>query len=113
GGGWAAGAAASGGPGRVTPATTTLRGPAPLTERQAWAVLTWVDGLGPVGVGAVLREFECVRVCVAAAGVRVGPGGGGGGAASGRDPAGRRGRRGRRARFVRRGDRRGDRGGRR
>jgi DNA processing protein len=44
-------------PERPTPPPTPLRRPAHLTERQAWAVLTWVDGLGPVGFGALLRRF--------------------------------------------------------
>ena len=47
-------------PGRVTPAPAALhgRGPARLTERQAWAVLTWVDGLGPVGFGALCTAHQ-------------------------------------------------------
>ena len=47
-----------------TPFTTRIASvpgaPAPprrLTERQAWALLVSVDGLGPVGFGALLRRF--------------------------------------------------------
>jgi DNA processing protein len=43
-----------------TPAPSRARraaGPGRLTERQAWAVLTSVSGLGPVGFGALLRQF--------------------------------------------------------
>jgi DNA processing protein len=51
-----AGSASVGGP---APASEPIpfRRRARLTERQAWAVLTWVDGLGPVGFGALLRRF--------------------------------------------------------
>jgi len=66
-GAWATSAEPSPAPGRVTPATPTLRGAAPLTERQAWAVLTWVDGLGPVGFGALLRAFGSGRAVLDAA----------------------------------------------
>ncbi|MFL5727779.1 MAG: DNA-processing protein DprA [Chloroflexota bacterium] len=41
----------------VTPRTGSASRRPRLTERQAWAVLTAVDGLGPVGFGALLREF--------------------------------------------------------
>jgi len=54
-------------PARVTPAPAALRGAARLTERQAWAVLTWVDGLGPVGFGALLRAFGSGRAVLEAA----------------------------------------------
>ena len=66
-GAWATSAEPSPTPGRVTPATSTLRGAAPLTERQAWAVLTWVDGLGPVGFGALVRAFGSGRAVLEAA----------------------------------------------
>ena len=51
----------------VTPAAAALGRPARLTERQAWAVLTWVDGLGPVGFGALLRAFGSGRAVLEAA----------------------------------------------
>ena len=51
----------------VTPAAGALGRPARLTERQAWAVLTWVDGLGPVGFGALLRAFGSGRAVLEAA----------------------------------------------
>ncbi|HEX5015427.1 MAG TPA: DNA-processing protein DprA [Candidatus Limnocylindrales bacterium] len=52
---------------------TPTRTPAPLnhrprlTERQAWAVLTAVNGLGPVGFGALLRVFGSGRAILDAA----------------------------------------------
>jgi DNA processing protein len=39
-----------------------------LTERDAWAVVTSVVGLGPVGFGALLREFGSGRAILEAAG---------------------------------------------
>src|SRR4029453_502264 len=45
-----------------------------LTERQAWAVLTSVEGLGPVGFGALLRRFGSGQAILARA--RAGEGGG-------------------------------------
>ena len=53
--------------GSVTPAMAALSRSARLTERQAWAVLTWVDGLGPVGFGALLRAFGSGRAVLEAA----------------------------------------------
>ena len=51
----------------VTPAAGALGRPARLTERQAWAVLTSVDGLGPVGFGALLAAFGSGRAVLEAA----------------------------------------------
>jgi DNA processing protein len=51
----------------VAPTPRAPRKPARLTERQAWAVLTWVDGLGPVGFGALLRRFGSGRAILDAA----------------------------------------------
>jgi DNA processing protein len=39
-----------------------------LTEREAWAVITSVGGLGPVGFGALLRHFGSGRAILQAAG---------------------------------------------
>jgi DNA processing protein len=44
-----------------TPAATGL------TEREAWAVVTSVEGLGPVGFGALLRHFGSGRAILGAA----------------------------------------------
>jgi DNA processing protein len=52
---------------RVTPPPAALtRGPR-MTERQAWAVLVSVEGLGPVGFGALLRGFGSGRAILEAA----------------------------------------------
>ena len=54
--------------GVVAPAAPRAhRRSARLTERQAWAVLTWVDGLGPVGFGALLRRYGSGRAILDAA----------------------------------------------
>ena len=39
-----------------------------LTERETWAVITSVGGLGPVGFGALLRHFGSGRAILEAAG---------------------------------------------
>ncbi len=44
-------------PSTTTSAPTPARNPARLSEREAWAVLVSVVGLGPVGFGALLRRF--------------------------------------------------------
>jgi DNA processing protein len=49
------------------PASPPPARPGRLTERQAWAVLTWVDGLGPVGFGALLRRYGSGRAILDAA----------------------------------------------
>ena len=46
--------------GPVVPGPRTTRLPR-VTERQAWALLTSVEGLGPVGFGALLRRFGTGR----------------------------------------------------
>ena len=53
-----------------TPATTSSRsaGVAGLTERETWAVITSVRGLGPIGFGALLRHFGSGRAILKAAG---------------------------------------------
>ena len=48
--------AAAADPASVTSPPRALR-PRPITERQAWAILVSVSGLGPVGFGALLRRF--------------------------------------------------------
>jgi DNA processing protein len=52
--------------GPVVPEMSTARA-ARLSERQAWAVLVSVDGLGPVGFGALLRRFGSGRSILATA----------------------------------------------
>src|SRR4029453_18155726 len=56
-------------PARPTPPPGALGPPdrPRLTERQAWAVLTSVEGLGPVGFGALLRRFGSGQAILAAA----------------------------------------------
>jgi DNA processing protein len=50
------------------PPPTGASGSAGLTEREAWAVITSVGGLGPVGFGALLRHFGSGRAILDAAG---------------------------------------------
>jgi len=56
-----------------TPSPAASRHRPRLSERQAWAVLTAVNGLGPVGFGALLRVFGSGRAILDAA-VRPGAG---------------------------------------
>jgi DNA processing protein len=65
-GAWSAAEAAPT-PVAATRAPGGMRRPTRLTERQAWACLAAVDGLGPVGFGALLRAFGSGRAILAAA----------------------------------------------
>jgi DNA processing protein len=60
---------------RLTAPPAPAQGALPLTERESWAVLTSVSGLGPVGFGALLRAFgtgrEILGVAVRADGPRL------------------------------------------
>ena len=60
--------AANGAALRTVPAPTAASGSVGLTEREAWAVITSVAGLGPVGFGALLRHFGSGRAILDAAG---------------------------------------------
>ena len=54
---WSAADAAASSLSPPTPKPAALRRRPRLTEREAWAVLTAVNGLGPVGFGALLRAY--------------------------------------------------------
>jgi DNA processing protein len=66
-GGFSAADAAASSLSPPTPVAAALRHRPRLTERQAWAVLTATEGLGPVGFGALLRAFGSGRGILEAA----------------------------------------------
>jgi DNA processing protein len=66
-GSWTAADAAASSVPHPTPVPAALRHRPRLTERQAWAVLAAVNGLGPVGFGALLRAFGSGRAILDAA----------------------------------------------